>query len=184
MAEKYFQIGPDVTKPPYAGGNPAAAHYSGRHKTVALPATAADGDTVEIPLFEIPAGARISTLKWAIGASLGTATSAKIVLRKKTNVINPSTTVAGGGGQATGTVASDPDKTVQIDGSDSSVTTTAAGNAVKVIVPATFEGLATPKETLQEAYLVSLLVAFSTAPTWVTGVDVFVAAEGEFVGTL
>jgi hypothetical protein len=180
----YFQLGASLGRPPYAGCDSNAVHYTGRHKTVALPATAAENDTVEIPMLEIPAGASIHTLKWAIGGNLGTNTTAKLVLRKKTNVINPSTTIAGNGGLSSGTRASAPDKVVQVNGADSSLTVTAAGNSSAEIMPWLFEGLATPKETLQEAYILGIQVAFGATPTWVAGVELFLSAEGEFVGTL
>lgn len=182
---KYFQLGSDVHRAPYTGEDNCGSAYAGQHKTVALPAAVAQNDTVEIPLFELPAGVRVNAIKWAIGGNLGTNTSAKIVLRKKTNVINPATTVAGaGGGAATGTSATDADATLQINGADSAVTTTAAGNAVNVIVPTLFEGLNPAKNTTQDAYYVGLLVAFGATPTWVTGVNVFVGIDGEFVGNL
>jgi hypothetical protein len=181
---KYFQLGASLGRPPYAGCDSNAVHYTGRHKTVALPATAAENDTVEIPMLEIPAGASIHTLKWAIGATLGTNTTAKLVLRKKSNVINPSTTIAGNGGLSSGTIAADPDKVVQVNGSDSSLTVTSANNSSAVVMPWLFEGLSTPKETLQEAYILGIQVTFGSTPTWVAGVELFVSAEGEFVGTL
>ncbi len=184
-AINYFQLGSELTKAPYSGGDSTQAFYGGQHKTVALPASPLVTDTVEIPLFEIPSGLRVNAIKWGIGANLGTNTSGKIVLRKKTNIINPATTIAGaGGGASSGLAVGATDKTIQINGADSAVTTTSANNAVSVVIPTAFEGLTPAKNTTQEAYYVCLLVTFGATPTWVTGVDVFVGVEGEYVGTL
>ncbi|WP_031431840.1 hypothetical protein [Methylomicrobium agile] len=180
----YFQLGSDLQKPPYSGCDSNAVNYSGQHKTVALPAAVAEGDTVEIPLFEIPAGARIHNLKWAIEANLGTNATAKLVLRKKSNIINPSTTIAGNDGASSGTAASAPDKVIQVNGADSFVMVTSANNSQAVIIPETFEGLATPKNELQEPYYLGIKIIFGATPTWVAGKRIFVAASGEFIGTL
>lgn len=182
----YFQLGSDLNKAPYTGGDSTQVVYGGEHKTVALPATAAQNDTVEIPLCELPAGAKINGLKWAIGGSLGNNTTGTLVLRKKTNTINPATTIAGsGGGASSGVAAGVAGLTaVQINSANASVTTTSANNASATIIPSTFEGLATPLPTLQEAYYLCLKVAFGATPTWVSGIKVYAAAEAEFIGTL
>ncbi|MGZ4968032.1 MAG: hypothetical protein ACXV8O_01335 [Methylobacter sp.] len=184
-AINYFQLGGELGRPPYSGCDSTESFYGGQHTTVALPASPLVTDTVEIPLCELPPGLRVNAIKWAIGGNLGTNTSAKIVMRKKSNVINPATTIAGsGGGASSGIATGTPDVTVQINGADSAVTTTSANNATNVIIPTQFEGLTPAKNTLQEAYYLCLKVTFGATPTWVTGVPVFVGVEGEFVGTL
>lgn len=178
----YFQIGGDVAKPVYTGEVPAAVYYTGKHKTVALPAAAAQNDTVELLLCKIPAGAKISSIAVVIDGSMGTATSAVLTLRKKTNTINPPTTIAGSDVTNTGVATGTPDKTVQVNGANWAVTTTSANNAAAIVIPATFEGLNPGFDNVQEDYDLGLKVTFGATPTWNTGVTVFARVGGEFVG--
>lgn len=173
----YYQLGFEANKAPWTGEDSTAVIYGGQAITAALPAAVAQNDTLEIVLGEIPAGAKVNGVKWAIGANLGTNTSAVLTLRKKSN--NVSST-----GQETGTVASAVDRIVQINGANSSVTTTSANNNSATIIPTTFEGLSPAKNILAEGYYLGLKITFGATPTWVTGVNVYASVEAEFIGNV
>lgn len=164
----YFQLGPSLGRPPYAGANSNGVRYSGEMTTTAL--TTVSGDTIELDLLELPSGARIEQLNWAIGGSLGTGTSATVVLRKKnSNQINV--------GTQTGTLPSAADATVPINGA--TITTTANGQGSITLIPSNVEGVS--KETLQEPYILALKIA--TTGTSFAAQKVFLSAVGKFVGT-
>ena len=202
MATKY-QIGAEINKVPYTGDDPTLSLYSGFHKTT-LQAVAL-GDTVEIPLFEIPVGARINTIKFAIDAAVGVIPAnitAKWVLRKKANSIystdTPSSTgvssglpdivgltnaalsgVAGVGalaGAAAGTVA--PVVTAAVQGDAIIFAQGVEGNT-------TINGVVSARAVLTESYYFGLLLTCITGATSIAAnVNIFVGVNAEFIGTL
>ena len=164
-----FQIGPDVKKTPYTGCDSNAVIYAGELKTVTQGSA---GDVVELVLCEIPAGAKLETVRWAISATLGASSTGILVMRKKnSNAINVGTLI--------GTRPSAPDiSPVPLNGQ--TITTTAATSGSATLIPTNVEGLS--KETLQEPYLLSLQLTTSAAAI-PADVKVFVAAIGQFIGT-
>lgn len=165
----YFQLGPGLGRPSYSGANSNSVSYSGEMTTTAL--TTVSGDTIELDLLELPTGASLESIKWAFGGSLGTGTSATVVLRKKnSNQINV--------GTMTGTLPSAVDRTVPINGA--TITTTANGQGSATLIPSDVEGVS--KTTLQEPYILGLKIA--TTGTSFAAQKVFVSAEGKFIGTI
>ena len=202
MAAKY-QIGAEVNKTPYTGDDSTQALYSGYHKTT-LQAVAL-GDTVEIPLFEIPVGARVNAFKFAIDAAIGVIpanVTAKWVLRKKSNSIYSTDSP-----MMTGTASGLPDVQALTSAALSGVAgvgafaAAAAGVVAPVITAATqgdcvvlaqgFEGNTTingalqARATLTEAYYFGLLLTCVTGATSIAaGINIFAAVDAEFLGTL
>lgn len=179
----YFQLCGDVFKAPYSGEESTESVYCGQHKTIANPVALVAADTIEIPMFEVPAGVRIHAIRWALGGTLGAASTATVVIRKKTNTVNPNTNIGGtNGGAASGVSASTFDRTLQVNAANVAITSTAAGNGIFTVIPTTFEGLVPPKQVTAEPYYVSLLVTIGAGAAFTVGADVFLAVAGEFVG--
>ena len=91
MTQYFYQLGNDITKLPFNGPEGTQAVWSGIHATQAIPATVGGltvtaGDLLEIPLFLIPAGARLNNIKWAWDAAIANANSTAVFALRKQEV--------------------------------------------------------------------------------------------------
>jgi hypothetical protein len=192
----YFQLGSELNRPQYSGDDSTSSFYGAQTKlhTVFGNPTIVAADTLEVPLFELPAGVRVNGIKWVCASNLGTNVTATVVLRKKTNVINPATTIAGAGGGAADGVAAGVAGLITVSLNGQTITTTGNAAGSTTIIPTEFEGstvvngITAKRNTTQEAYYVSVKFTFGATPTWVptsaVPVDFFLGLESEFVGTL
>ena len=207
MATKYFQMGAGIGASVYSGEDSSGAAYQGFAKTIAI-ATIAVGDTVEIPLVEIPAGAKIEGIALQIDALIAASGwTCAFVMRKKANSIFSGTTSS-----VTGVASGAPDITLvggALTGGAAPVGTGAgvgalAGSASNVIAPAItaavnvwssvfpqgVEGTTlvgnnyAAKQTLQESYYLGLLFTSSGTIAFPANVNIFTVVDAEFTGTL
>lgn len=203
MAAKY-QIGLEVNKTPYTGDDSTQVLYSGYHKTVAQ--SLASGDTLEIPLFEVPTGARLNALKFAIDAAIGASLTAKWAMRKKSNSIYPGDSISGSGISVTGAASGLPDiqnltsatltgtagvgaLAVAASGVTAPVVTSATqGDAVMIAQGVegntTVNGVTMARPALVESYYFCLLLTATAATSVTAGVNIFAGVDAEFLGTI
>ncbi len=207
MATKYFQMGAGIGASVYSGEDSSGAAYTGFAKTIAI-ATIAVGDTVEIPLVEIPAGAKIEGIALQIDALIAASGwTCAWVMRKKANSIFSGTTSS-----VTGVASGAPDITLvggALTGGAAPVGTGAgvgalAGSASNIIAPAItaavnvwssvfpqgVEGTTlvgnnyAARQTLQESYYLGLLFTSSGTVAFPANVNIFTVVDAEFTGTL
>ena len=208
MATKYFQMGASIGTSVYSGEDSSGAAYPGFAKTIAI-ATIASGDTVEIPLVEIPAGAKIEGIALQIDALIAASGwTCAWVMRKKANSIFSGTTSS-----VTGVASGAPDITLvggALTGGAAPVGTGAGvgalagaasniiapnitGNAVNIwasVFPQGVEGTTlvgnnyAARQTLQESYYLGLLFTSSGTVAFPANVNIFTVVDAEFTGTL
>jgi len=88
MTQYFYQLGNDLGKNPFNGAESCQAVWSGIHQAQAIPATVGGltvtaGDLLEIPLFVVPSGARLNSIKWAWDAAIAnTSSTAEFIFRK------------------------------------------------------------------------------------------------------
>ena len=207
MATKYFQMGAGIGASVYSGEDSSGAAYPGFAKTIAI-ATIAVGDTVEIPLVEVPAGAKIDGISLQTDALIAASGwTCAWVMRKKANSIFSGTTSS-----VTGVASGAPDITLvggALTGGAAPVGTGAgvgalAGSAANIIAPAItaavniwssvfpqgVEGTTlvgnnyAARQTLQESYYLGLLFTSSGTIAFPANVNIFTVVDAEFTGTL
>ena len=207
MATKYFQIGSSIGQNIYSGEDSSGAAYFGLAKTISI-ATIVSGDTVEIPIVELPAGAKIQGIALQTDSLVAASGwTCAWVARKKANSIFSGTTssvtgVASGlpditllGGSLTGGAA--PVGTGAgvgaLSGAIASVIApniTAAVNIWSAVFPQGIEGTTVVNNvyaarlTLQESYYLGLLFTSSGTTAFPSGVDIAITVDAEFTGTL
>ena len=207
MATKYFQMGAGIGASVYSGEDSSGAAYPGFAKTIAI-ATIAVGDTVEIPLVEIPAGAKIEGIALQIDALIAASGwTCAWVMRKKANSIFSGTTSS-----VTGVASGAPDITLvggaltggaapvgtgagvgALAGSPANIiapTIPAAVNIWSSVFPQGVEGTTlvgnnyAARQTLQESYYLGLLFTSSGTIAFPANVNIFTVVDAEFTGTL
>ena len=207
MATKYFQIGSSIGQNVYSGEDPSGTTYFGSAKTIGI-ATIASGDTVEIPIIELPVGAKIEGFSLQIDTLIAASGwTCAWVARKKANSIFSGTTSS-----VTGVASGLPDVTLlggaltggaapvgtgagvgALAGSPANViapTITSSVNIWSAVFPQGIEGTTVvnnfyaARPVLQESYYLGLLFTSSGTIAFPNGVNMAITVDAEYTGTL
>lgn len=196
----YFQLGNEMNKTVYSGEDANGAYYSGIHKTTAM--TIVAGDTVEIPLCELPIGARLEGIMLQTDLILGVNLTCAFVLRKKSNSIFSQSVSS-----LTGTASGLPDITLTggvlipatkgagaLAGAGATVVAPAVSaglvNIYSMLFPQAIEGttivngISQARAVLQESYYLGLLLTAGATPTLVANANIQIGVDAEYLGIL